>query len=306
MKIIQSIKDINEEFGLTIGNFDGVHLGHQDLLNKVKDQCVQNKLKMTVMTFIPHPQKILFGDKKHFLLCDYEKRRELLKKMGVDFLVEIDFSRDFSTIDPEHFLKTFLFSNPKLKSLYLGYDFAFGANKQGTFQIAQKIAEEHKIKCELQEKFLASGDIISSSKIREFMEKGNIEQATKFLGYNFSINGLIVRGVGRGKTIGFPTANLSFDSDLIVPARGVYITKTIHAHSEYNSVTNIGFNPTFKDDNILHVEDHILSFNKDIYGEKIEVIFYKKIRDEKKFSGIDELVKQIKLDANTSLEYFKK
>jgi len=308
MRVIQSLKDLDENsfIGLTIGNFDGVHLGHRQLLSKIKSECTDRKLKFVVLTFVPHPQKILQPDKKHFLINSYFERRKYLEALGVDILVELPFTRDFSTLSPEDFLKHHLLGIDKLSKLYLGYDFAFGANKQGSFDLVQEHCSPRDIEVEVQPKYKYINEIVSSTSIRQKVCSGDVEGAEVYLGRPFSLEGVVVKGEGRGRKIGFPTANIQISSDLIIPHRGVYITRTKYAGMNYNSVTNIGFNPTFKDESLINIETNVFDFDSYIYGENIHVEFLKKIRDEKKFSTVNDLIDQIRNDVESAKIFLKR
>ena len=311
MKILSQLLDLikNDDvplIGLTIGNFDGVHIGHRQLLKKIKEDCHAKGLKFVVVTFTPHPQKILQPGKEHFLISSFELRRTLLKRLGVDYLVELSFTRDFSTLSPEQFLKDCILTYPKLKEFYLGYDFAFGANKQGGHDLVKSICQQHGIEVEIQPKFEYKGQVVSSSLIRERLQSGKIDEVEEILGRPFSLEGVVVKGEGRGKKIGFPTANIQASPDLLVPHKGVYVTRTIYKGMTYQSVTNIGNNPTFKDGNQLHIETHLFDFDTDIYGEVLEIEFLHKVRDEKKFPTVNDLIEQIKKDADFARDYLRK
>ncbi|MGE3609384.1 MAG: bifunctional riboflavin kinase/FAD synthetase [Bacteriovoracaceae bacterium] len=311
MKVLHNlleISKINGEYpaiGLTIGNFDGVHIGHRQLLKKIKSDCEKNKLLFVVVTFIPHPQKILQPEKERFLISSYEQRRVLLQNLGVDYLIELPFTRDFSTLAPESFIQNYLLSYPELKNFYLGYDFAFGANKQGDFDLVKNICTPRGIKVEIQPKFEFNNHVVSSSLIREKLHSGLIDQVDEILNRPFSLEGVVVKGEGRGKKIGFPTANIQVSQDLLVPRKGVYITRTLYNGMMYNSVTNIGNNPTFKDTNQIHIETNVFDFDSDIYGENLQILFLHKIRDEKKFSTVNDLISQIKSDVEFAKQFLQ-
>jgi riboflavin kinase/FMN adenylyltransferase len=306
MILIQNIKEIeNFEIALTIGNFDGVHLGHQDFLSHIRNECDLKNRKLLVVTFVPHPSFVL-KSKSNFLLNTYKERRDLLQDLGVDFLLEIDFNRDFSTLSPEDFLNDYIFTNKLVKKIYLGHDFQFGANKAGNFSVAKKQAEMHGVELVLYSEFKVSSHSVSSSEVREKINLGNVKDARDLLGRNFFLSGRVIKGQGRGKQIGYPTANLGYDKDVIVPAKGVYISKTNLNGMIYESVTNVGVNPTFNSGYDLHVETHILGFSRDIYGEEIKIFFIQKLRDEKKFSSVNELVQQIAIDTQSAKKFFEK
>jgi riboflavin kinase/FMN adenylyltransferase len=302
MKILQSLLDIPKvngtypEIGLTIGNFDGVHLGHRELLKKIKSECKEKKQLFVVVTFIPHPQKILQPEKERFLINSYDQRRELLSSLGVDILIEMGFTRDFSTLTPERFLNDHLLVYPMLKDFYLGYDFAFGANKEGGYDLVKSLCQPLNVKIEIQPKFEFKGKVVSSSIIREKVENGKIDEVDELLARSFNLEGVVIKGEGRGKKIGFPTANIQVSPDLIVPQMGVYITRTIYKGMTYNSITNIGNNPTFKETHQLHIETNLFDFETDIYGEKLDIEFLHKVRNEVKFQTVNDLIAQIKTD----------
>lgn len=309
MNVLHSLVDIPKvngkypPIGLTIGNFDGVHIGHRELLSKIKSDCAHKGLLFVLVTFIPHPQKILQPDKERFLINSYEHRRVLLDELGVDILIEIKFTRDFSTLKPEEFLKSYLFTYQELKQLYLGYDFAFGANKEGDFDLVKSLCAPLGVKVEIQPKFEFQGRIVSSSLIREQLLSGKIDEVEKILKRPFHLEGVVVKGEGRGKKIGFPTANVQVSQDLIIPHRGVYVTKTVYRGMTYKSVTNIGHNPTFKHGTQLHIETNLFDFDSDIYGEVLEIQFLHKLRDERKFPTVNDLINQIKSDIESAKRY---
>ena len=306
IKKIEELKEIysEENVQVTIGNFDGVHLGHREFLLKIKNDCKKQKAKFVVITFVPHPVQILKAQ-AGFLINTYIERRELLESCGVDYLLEIDFTRDFSTLLPGEFLDRYVFSFSGTRKIYLGHDFAFGANKSGDYHLAQKLCENKKITLVLQDEYRLDNHSISSSTIRQVIVNGDLEEASELLGRNYYLSGRVIKGQGRGKQIGFPTANLDFSNDLLIPARGVYITQTQISGMNYNSLTNIGYNPTFNQGHEINIETHLLDFNRDIYGDVIKVVFLKKLREEKKFSSVNELIAQIDIDVSIAKAFFK-
>ncbi len=306
MKIIEQLNaiDKNIEVGVVVGNFDGVHVGHQRLLKSILEDCKKEKLELVVVTFVPHPLQIL-SPANHTLLNSYKDRRALLSEQGVNYLCEIDFTRDFSTLSPTEFLERFLKNAKSVKKIYLGHDFHFGANKAGGIKIIDKFCQENKINFKQEKEFKFKNSNVSSTVIRKKISQGEIEQVSELLGRNFFITGNIIKGDGRGKKIGFPTANIDFFHDRLIPKRGVYITQTMSDGMIYNSVTNIGFHPTFNESKKLIIETHILDFDLDIYGEDIVVYFMKYIREEKKFTSVNDLIKQINLDITTTEKYYK-
>lgn len=306
LKKIEDLKDLydEEKIEITIGNFDGVHLGHREFLSRIHQDCKQTKSKFVVVTFIPHPVQILKAQ-TGFLINTFNERRELLAECGVDYLLEIDFTRDFSTLLPEEFLEKYVFSFTGIDKIYLGHDFVFGANKSGDYKLAKSLCENKKIDLILQDEFRLDKHAVSSSVVRAAISTGDIEKANSLLGRSYFLSGRVIKGQGRGKQIGFPTANMDYDKELIIPIGGVYITRTTIHDMTYNSVTNIGINPTFNMGQVVNIETHLLDFNRDIYGEEVRVSFLKKIREEKKFTSVNDLIAQIESDVKTTKAFFK-
>lgn len=309
MIIVKDLKELKGQYNedkihVTIGNFDGVHQGHREFLSKIKKQCVEDHAKFVVVTFVPHPLQILKAQTS-FLINTYEERRELLSQCGVDYLFEIDFTRDFSTLSPNDFLEKYIFSFAGIAKIFLGHDFAFGANKSGDFHVAKNFCDKRHVELMLQEEFKVKSSSVSSTEVRLAVQQGDISKANELLGRKYFISGRVIKGEGRGKKIGFPTANLGYSKELVIPAKGVYITQVKIKDMVYNSVTNIGVNPTFNTGYDIHVETHLLDFIHDIYGEEIRVSFIKKLREEKKFPSVNDLVMQIEADVNLTRDYFK-
>jgi riboflavin kinase/FMN adenylyltransferase len=298
---LQDSKKSNPDIGITIGNFDGVHLGHQFLIEELKKDCEKNNCSLLVVSFRPHPQTILKSTIEDFLINSYEEKSCLLEKFGADYYLELKFDREFSTQSPENFLENHLLQYPQVKKLYLGHDFTFGADKRGDFSFTQKYCASKNIQVEQLPKY--SKDSVSSSQIRESIKNGNISEANRLLGRDFFLSGIVIKGEGRGKKIGFPTANIQVDKMSIKPQKGVYATKTYYKGMLFNSITNVGINPTFGGEK-LNIETNIFDFDNDIYGEDISVHFLDKIRDEKKFSTVNDLVEQIKLDIESARKLY--
>lgn len=303
MKIVNSLGEIHEDFSLTIGNFDGVHLGHQSVFKKVIEENKKNNLKICVMTFVPHPVQIL-SPRDNFLINSYLERRQLLREIGIDYLVEIDFNRDLSTMAPSQFMDTFILNNKALKSFYIGHDFAFGANKAGDHNFIKNYCTKNNIEVVILDQLDSKDIAISSTSIRKSVNEGNVEVAKQLLGRLFFISGRIIKGAGRGKQIGIPTANLDVNPQRIHPSVGVYATYVTVDSNRWEAVTNIGYNPTFNDETQIHIESHLLDFDQDIYGKEIKLEFVKRIRKEIKFSSVNELVSQIKKDIEQARTIF--
>ncbi len=306
MKVIKSLAEVKGNVSLTIGNFDGVHLGHQEILKTIKDYSSSKRLSFVVITFVPHPMQIL-SPRDNFLINSYKQRRQYLMENGVDYIMELEFNRDFSTMMPSEFVDKYILEN-KVCDFFLGHDFAFGSNKSGDHNFIIDYCRDKDIKIHIMKEFVDQSvhSSISSSAVRSAINKGNVEEANQMLGRDFMISGMVVKGAGRGKQIGVPTANLGFDKMRKIPQRGVYSTKVKVDNQIWQSITNVGFNPTFNDTEDIFIETHILDFSNDIYGQEIEVSFISKIRNEKKFPNVNELISQIKDDIQTARDYFER
>lgn len=301
MKIVKALSEIDDEkIAITIGNFDGVHIGHQFVINKIKKLLVEGE-KLVVLSFDPHPVQVL-SPKKGYLINLRTEKLTLLENLGVDFLYEIEFSRDLSTLTGSAFLNKYIQFEGKEIKFYLGHDFSFGANKKDGIYIINNFCHENNLSYQMLDKYTGAKSMVSSSNVREKVRNGSIEEANRLLGREFYLSGTIVKGEGRGRQIGFPTANLQYSKERVIPGEGVYQTHTVYQGGVYKSVTNIGSKPTFESAAGLTVETYILDFDKDIYGETFKLEFIKKIRDEKKFKSVNELIKAIGVDVSLRRE----
>lgn len=300
MNIYKSLDQLSDEnpgksWAILMGNFDGVHNGHRALIKEALIECKISNEELVIISFNPHPVCILNPDFKPFLINTYAQKKELLSAVGVEHYVELSFTRDLSSMAPEDFLETLILANKKVTSIFIGYDFAFGANKKGNYKFILDYCGS-RVRIKKFKVFQSGGEELSSSVIRHKLRASHIEHANKYLGREFYIEGLVTKGAGRGRQIGYPTANLSFEKELLVPHKGVYVTTATLRGMTYQSITNIGINPTFNSDDILGVETHIFDFDDDIYGETIKISFQSFLRDEKKFNSVNDLVAQIKID----------
>lgn len=283
---------------VTIGNFDGVHLGHQDLVGRAVAHAKRIGGSSVVISFRPHPHFVLRPTEAPLLLNTYEEKHELLAGVGVDVLVEEPFSRELSNETPDQFVSRYLVQALDAKVLYLGYDFAFGKERAGSVETLRRLAEARGIEMDVVQPHKVDGTPVSSSLIRKTLDSGEIELVNKYLGRPFFLTGLVWRGEGRGRTIGVPTANLQ-TVQRKYPRVGVYATRTKWRGQWYRSVSNVGYNPTFKGDGSdlpLKIETHLFDFSNDMYGDEIRVEFLAFLRTEQKFSGVDALLKQMQTD----------
>lgn len=303
MKVVSKVSDLNEfsDVAISMGNFDGVHLGHQSLLKNALKESKERGHTFGVITFLPHPLEVFKGV-NDFYINSFNERRQLLDNLGVDFIVELPFDDGFAKLGPQDFLTDYILKIKNLRKLFLGHDFGFGKEKKGNLEFIADFIKPHKIELFIEDEFLLDGNKVSSSMIRTFIKAGDIVAANALLGREFFISGKVVPGMGRGGRIGIPTMNLEFDIKRVTPGIGVYVTKTKVDNELILSLTNVGRNPTFEVGDVVKIETHLLGFDKKKYGENICVNFLEKIRDEKKFKGSEELVTQI----NHDIDYTKK
>ena len=294
MKVIFDPEEpIENSTSATIGNFDGVHIGHKKILTAIKKEAKQQGLSSCVITFHPHPQKVLQNIDIP-LLVPIRERLKLLEEQGIDVVACYTFTKDIAKISAQDFVTDILVGKLNLKHLIVGPDFSFGRKREGNLSLLNKMGSEYGFDTEVVETALLDGEIVSSTSIRNLVREGNLIKAGKFLGYNFYIEGQVKEGERRGRQIGFPTANLETDWD-ILPKVGVYATLANVDGTKHQSITNIGFRPTFGHSELL-IETHIFDFNQDIYKKRIKVEFVDRVRDEQKFNGPEALVEQIKKD----------
>lgn len=291
---------------VTIGNFDGVHCGHRVLIEKAREQANHFGGPLIVMTFEPHPLKVLAPQKNIKRIFPLDDQETQMKKLSVDDLIIETFNKNLADMSPEEFIREKVKKVFSPKLLVVGYDFSFGKDRRGTPEFLLEKSQDFGFAVEVVPPFKIHNVVVSSTEIRKRIEAGQIDEANEFLGRNFYLDGVIVKGKGRGKGIGVPTANLDYESE-IFPRLGVYVTLSFFGEKKYFSVTNIGHNPTFNE-NILpkpFVETFIFDFSDDLYGEKFRLEFLEFLRPEMKFSGVNELKAQIQKDISLTKEWFK-
>jgi riboflavin kinase/FMN adenylyltransferase len=297
MKIIRGTKNI---FGpisypvVAIGNFDGVHIGHQIIFHKAVELASANEGTSVAFTFEPHPLKVTAPKRAPFLLTTFRKKMELIAEHGIGHVICADFTRQFADQHPRDFARDILVERIGVREVVVGFDYAFGRGREGTVRYLKEMGEEYGFQVHVVEPVRLHGHLVSSSHVRELIEDGEVGAASEFLGRYYSIPGPVVSGYKTGQAIGFPTANLD-TSRVQIPGTGVYAVWVWHGGEKYNGVVNVGFNPTF-DRDALNVEAHIFDFEKKIYGQEIEVVFIRRIRSEIKFDSSNQLVEQIQKD----------
>lgn len=301
MKRINDLSEITEDCAIVFGNFDGVHLGHQEMIRSCQKKC--EGMPLIIYTFFPHPLIFFKKEEVSFLISSKKEKQSLLEKMGCSYYYEQSFDQAFSHMSAADFLERVILPHEKIKKIFLGYDFHFGARREGDYLFACKKLEGEEIEVISLEKW---GEGVSSSDIRELIRNGKVDEAQEKLGRRYCLDGVVGSGKKRGRAIGFPTANLKWDLSRLLPETGVYFTEIELEDDELQpALTNIGYNPTFGRDG-KHIESYILDFDKDIYEKKIKIHFHKKIREEMRFNGVEELKKQLVLDEKDARKYFEK
>lgn len=296
MKVIKAIKDIDIEFDtvVTIGNFDGVHKGHQVLIEKTATYAKARGIKSAVFTFLNHPINYFVPEKVKNIFDEKEKER-LIEGFGIDYLIDIPFDKAMTQISAEQFIVKILKDKIHAKKIVVGHDFTFARNKEGTVDVLRKMGHEYGIEVEIVQPIKINGIRVSSTFIRELISEGRVDEIPQYLGTPYVIEGEIIHGKANGRKMGYPTANISLKDQIINPKNGIYASRVIIDGKKYFGATNVGMNPTVNG-KYLSIETNILDFDEDIYGKRVRIEFLEKIRDEKKFESLDELRKQLDLD----------
>lgn len=287
---------------LTIGTFDGVHLGHKKIIKKLVESAKRKKLRSCILTFFPHPRNFLSKSDDLKMINTIDEKKEILNQLGVDELIIQEFNDEFSNLSADEFM-SHLLKSCKIKEIVVGFNHKFGKDREAGIDELKVYGNRYNFDvCEI-DAFDINQINVSSTKIRNAIRDGQVDLCKQYLGYNFSIDGNIVEGKSRGKKIGFPTANIKVEENYkIIPKNGVYFVSCKIRNIQKFGMMNIGFNPTFGNKK-LTIEVNIFDFEQDVYGENVRIEFIKFIRNEIKFQNIDELIKQIKIDRETCKSY---
>ena len=304
MKIIENLKNYTEKTAkvLSLGMFDGVHLGHVSIINQLKEIAQKYDLETAILTFWPHPRKVFNPNDELHLLNTLDEKIALLEKAGIEVVFLQEFDENFRNLTGEEFIELILVEKLNVKHVIIGYDHVFGKNKSGNFDLLQQLSE--KLGYDVaQLKAVKEGDFnISSTKIRNCLGNGNIIGANKMLGYHYSVSGKVVDGKKLGRTIGYPTANLEINELKLLPKKGAYIVEVSVKNKFYKGMLSIGTNPTVNGEK-LTVEVYILDFNEDIYGEEITVKFRDFLHEEIKFESLEKLIERLDEDKRLTEEF---
>jgi riboflavin kinase/FMN adenylyltransferase len=294
----------DEKHVMAIGDFDGLHLGHRNVINHAKYIGSKQNISTSIMTFDPHPREVLGQSIYSRYLTPLQEKMELFKELGLDFCFVVSFDHTFAKVSPENFVQHMLFLL-NVHTVVAGFDFTFGHRGLGTVETLKHLGEP-RMDVEVVKPFNLDGYKVSSTFIREQLHLGHLEQVKKYLGRNYCISGKVVAGDARGRTIGFPTANLKVKAPYVIPRHGVFAVGLNIAGIEYKGVMNIGIKPTFSSDELNPtLEVHILEFNQDIYGQDMNIEFISFLRDEEKFASVELLVEQIHRDIKKAEDVFK-
>ncbi len=306
MKIFDSLESVQniEPTVIALGNFDGVHRGHQQIIERTVKSAEAASLKSAVFTFSNHPRTLLkkLPAVKNILYA--EEKAAIIEDMGIDYFFNIPFTEEILTMSPERFVKEILVDAFHIREAYCGFNYNFGYKAAGTPEVLMHEGLRHGFGIHVQEAFKIDDIVVSSTYIRKLIEEGKMEECAKFMGRPYAIGGEVVVGNKLGRTIGFPTSNIMIDESMATPSNGVYITYCNYNGVKYPSITNVGRKPTIGT-YAKNMETHIFNFDKELYGKEIRVEFVKKTRDEKKFDGVDTLSAQIKSDCIMAKAYHR-
>lgn len=304
MRIFQGFDDLHKipHPVLTIGTFDGVHLGHQKIINQLNEVAKKTGGESVLFTFYPHPRMVLFPDSHGLqLIQTQEEKQEKLKRIGLQNMIVHPFTPNFSRISAIEFVRDFLVNQLKVKTLIIGYDHHFGKNREGDIELLKELAPVYEFEViEIDAKEVDEVNV-SSTKIRDALKEGDVELANSYLGEEFEINGKVVHGEKIGTKLGFPTANIDIESDIkLIPKQGVYASKTVLQNGEtYYSLLSIGERPTVDSSGKLSIETYLLDFDGNLYGDYVKIKLLKYLREEEKFDTLDELIQAMHKDEET-------
>lgn len=304
MKSYTGISEYTSEFPsiLTIGTFDGVHIGHQRIIQRLIEEAHRLRGNSVVLTFYPHPRSVLQADSRIQLLNTMDEKTDILAGLGLDALVVHPFTLEFSRLTAQEFVQDLLVDRLNVRKIIIGYDHRFGRNRNANITDLIAFGQAYDFEVEEIPAQAIEEVSVSSTKIRKALAEGDVARAREFLGYPYLLSGEVVRGMGRGRDFGFPTANLRvIQEDKLVPARGVYVVSGEIDHRWHFGMMNIGTNPTFDQRN-TSMEVHFFDCDSDLYGRELRVFFWERLRDERRFDSAQELVRQLQVDRERSME----
>ena len=288
---------------LALGNFDGLHRGHMKIVDRVRRRAGERGGTPAVMTFDPHPSRVLRPDKAPPLLMTIEQKLEALGLAGMQGVAVVRFTPELSSWEPEQFVRAVLVDWLHVAEVWVGANFLFGHNRAGTFSVLRSLGARYGFRAEKIDPVRYKDFVVSSTRVRRLLSEGRVDEAAALLGHHFFIDGTVTRGAGRGRGIGFPTANICTDNEL-VPPPGVYATLLTLDGIVHPSITNVGFRPTFGDVDRVTIESHVFHFTRDLYGQRVRLSFVQRLRDERAFPDVDALRAQIEADCRSAQRLF--
>lgn len=305
MKVVHGLEGVEHDRSsvVTVGTFDGVHLAHREIINEVVDRGRRSQGRSVVISFNPHPREIVGGGKDPVrLLTTLHERVSLLETLHVDLLVLVPFTREFSLLSPRDFFIRYVVQGIGVSEVVVGYDHTFGRDRGAGIEELVHLGQEFDFSVFALHPYTVNGETVSSTAIRQALSAGDVERARHFLGYEYSLSGLVVQGDGRGKTIGYPTANmLPGDPAKLVPGRGVYLVGVREGGTQRFGMMNIGVRPTVSAGTTLTLEVHIFDFDGDLYGREVTIAFLRRLREERRFGSVEELTRQLEQDRAVSM-----
>lgn len=306
MKIFKNIDQYSEgkKSILSIGVFDGIHLGHREILLKIKKLSQEKNAIASVLTFHPHPRWVFNPDEKIQLLHTEEEKIKILENLGIEHLFILPFDENLKQLSGQEFIEKILVQKLNIQHIIIGYDHTFGKNKSGNFELLEKFSKKWNYSVEQIQPCFLGNETISSTKIRNLLLEGNILKANQMLSAPYCLSGKVIHGKKIGRTIGFPTANIEIPEHKLIPKKGAYIVEVQIKNSLYKGMLSIGTNPTVNGKN-LSIEVYILDFNQEIYGEKIDIFFRDFLHEEIKFSTIEELIQKLNEDREKTILFFQ-
>lgn len=303
MRVYNDLRDVNlqtigKPIAVALGNFDGVHMGHRQLLRSLRDFASAHGAEPVVFTFYPHPLMVLRPEHGPKLILSVEEKLEHLARLGIKTVILAPFDLELANMTAMEFVSRVLVDKLQVKGVFVGYNYTFGEGGQGTPELLAQLADQYGYYLHVTPPVEVAGEVVSSTLIRSNLAQGQIDFATRLLGYHPYVQGEVIHGEKRGRTIGFPTANLELFYQRIYPTSGVYAVQVHYQGVCYPGVANLGVKPTFHQQNVPNLEVHLLNFAGDLYGQQIKVDFLEKIRGEQAFQSVEQLIEQIKLDVS--------
>ena len=305
INVYRDISEVNkdENTAVTLGTFDGLHVGHQDILKVLIEKATKCNCRNFVITFEPHPRLVLSKENGIKILTPLDEKVEVFEKYGVENLLVISFTKTFAEQTSEKFIEDYIINKVGAKEVIIGYDHKFGKNRDGDESTLRELAEKHNFGLTVAQAKTVDGETVSSTKIRKALHNADLEKVNSFLGRKYILIGEIVKGAGRGRSLGFPTANVELDDkNKLIPQRGVYAVSCNVGGEILNGVMNIGLRPTFENLEDPVIEVNLFNFDREIYNETIKIEIHKRIRDERKFNSKEELINQIENDKKEAIE----